>query len=301
MIRTYTHKNITWIDLEHPTTDEVRKIMQDYDISEVVAEELLKPTFRSKVEIFDHYAYFILQVPGVGPRSKAQEIDFILGKNFLITTRYEEIDPLLEFSKTLEVESILNKESMGEHAGFLFFFMMRHLYQSLQEKIDSIDAHIRDIESQIFSGNERHMVTALSKQARTLLNFKAATDSHEEVLESLEGVSGSIFGNGFEHYIKKISGECKKVRHLVLSKRDYVDELRDTNDSLLNSKQNEIMKIFTVLAFVTFPISLVVEILGIQSDTNPILGNQNDFWIIVGIVIGAVMLMLAYFRKRDWL
>lgn len=301
MIRTYTHKNITWIDLEHPTTDEVRQIMQEYSISEVVAEELLKPTFRSKVEIFDHYAYFILQVPGVGPRSKAQEIDFILGKNFLITTRYEEIDPLLEFSKTLEVESILNRESMGEHAGFLFFFMMRHLYQSLQEKIDSVDADIRNIESQIFSGNERHMVTALSKQARTLLNFKAATDSHEEVLESLEGVSGAIFGNGFEHYVKKITGECKKVRHLVLSKRDYVDELRDTNDSLLNSKQNEIMKIFTVLAFVTFPLALLVDVLSLETEHNPILGSAHDFWIIAGIVCIVMGAMLVYFKKRDWL
>jgi magnesium transporter len=301
MIRKYTHKNITWIDLEYPTTDEVRQIMHDYDISEIVGEELLKPTFRSKVDIFDHYAYFILQVPGVGTRNKAQEIDFILGKNFLITTRYEEIDPLLEFSKSLEVESILNRESMGEHAGFLFFYMMRHLYQSLQEKLDSIDIQMRDIESQIFHGNERHMVTALSKQARILLNFKISTDNHEEVLDSLEKVSGSIFGEEFEHYIKKITGECKKIRHTVLSKRDYIDELRDTNDSLLNAKQNEIMKIFTILAFVTFPISLVVEILGIPSAVNPVLGRAHDFWVIVGIVVTAILIMLAYFKKRDWL
>jgi magnesium transporter len=145
------------------------------------------------------------------------------------------------------------------------------------------------------------MVTALSKQARILLNFKISTDNHEEVLDSLEKVSGSIFGEEFEHYIKKITGECKKIRHTVLSKRDYIDELRDTNDSLLNAKQNEIMKIFTILAFVTFPISLVVEILGIPSAVNPVLGRAHDFWVIVGIVVTAILIMLAYFKKRDWL
>lgn len=301
MIRTYTHKNIIWTDLEQPNTAEVRKVMEDYGISEVVGEELLSPTLRSKVDVFGHYAYFILHVPSIGSRSRAQEVDFIIGKDFLITTRYEEVDPLLEFSKSLEVDSILNHDSMGDHAGFLLFYMMRYIYKSLQEKLDSIEENIREIESQIFHGKEKQMVSAISKQARVLLNFKTATNNHEEVLESLEKVSNGLFGQEFDHYIKQITGECKKIRQSVLSKRDHLNELRETNDSLLNSKQNEIMKIFTILAFVTFPISIVIDILGIPSEHNPVLGNVHDFWIILGIVVTLIAIMLVYFKKKDWL
>ncbi len=301
MIRTYAHKNITWFDLEHPTTDEVREVMESLNISEVVAEELLAPTLRSKVDVFDTYIYFILHIPNIGNHTKTQEVDFIIGKDFLVTTRYEEIDPLLEFSKTLEVESILDHNTMGDHAGYMFFYMMRHLYRSLQEKFDFIEKEIQDIENKIFSGHERQMVTKLSKIARIILNFKTATDAHESILESLSNASKGLFGGDFSHYLNQIVGECKKVRQMILSKRDYLDELRDTNDSLLNSKQNEIMKIFTILAFVTFPISLVVDILGIQSAANPILGSAHDFWIVVGIVIVGVIGMLLFFKKKDWL
>lgn len=301
MIKTYTHNALTWIDLEHPTQDEVKEIMEKYNINDIVAEELLAPTLRSKVDLYENYAYFILHIPSIGKDIHSQEVDFIIGKDFFITTRYEVIDPLLEFSKNIEVGSILKRNVPGNHAGFLFFYMMRHVYRSLQEKLDLIENQINQIESNIFKGHERQMVTELSKVARSILNFKTATDAHESILESLNDASKHLFGEDFAHYIRQILGECKKVRHMILTKRDYIDELRDTNDSLLNSKQNEIMKIFTILAFVTFPISLVVEILGIQSKTNPILGNPNDFWIIVGIVVLCVLIMLAYFRKKDWL
>ena len=139
------------------------------------------------------------------------------------------------------------------------------------------------------------MVTALSKQARLILNFKTALDSHESMLESLELPGERLFGQDFVHYIHNIQGESKRVRNAIATKRSYLAELRDTNDSLLTSKQNEIMKIFTILAFVTFPLALIVEILGIPSEHNPILGSPHDFWIIVGLTLGIMLIMLGYF------
>lgn len=33
MLMTYTHKNITWIDIESPTKEEIHKIMNEYSIT----------------------------------------------------------------------------------------------------------------------------------------------------------------------------------------------------------------------------------------------------------------------------
>ena len=41
MIRTYTHKNVTWIDLENPTNEEIRKVMEERNIHPLVAQELI--------------------------------------------------------------------------------------------------------------------------------------------------------------------------------------------------------------------------------------------------------------------
>ena len=139
MLTKYTHNNITWIDLESPTKDEVHKIMGEYSIYPVVAEELLMPTMKPKVDIYDNYIYIILHFPAfrhTHGSQQNQEVDFIVGKDFIITTRYDTIDPLHKFSKVFEVNSILDKSGIDKHAGYIFFFMIKKLYKAYKESRD---------------------------------------------------------------------------------------------------------------------------------------------------------------------
>ena len=54
------------------------------------------------------------------------------------------------------------------------------------------------------------------------------------------------------------------------------------------------------MALLTFPLALVVAILGIDSPYNPIHGQPYDFWIIIGIVIVLGTCMVAYFKHKNW-
>src|SRR3989338_6634843 len=115
MLTKYTHNNITWIDLESPTKDEVHKIMEEYSIHPVVAGGLLWPKIKQRFNIFDNYIYIILLSPvfrHTQGSQQNQEVDFIVGKDFIITTRYDTIDPLHNFSKVFEVNSLLDKSGI---------------------------------------------------------------------------------------------------------------------------------------------------------------------------------------------
>src|SRR3989344_2248311 len=128
----YTYKNLTWIDLECPTQEELRKIMSEWSIHPLVAQELVGPSLRPKVELYPNFIYLILHFPVIRRKNskrliEQQEIDFIIGKNFIITSRYDAIDPLHQFAKLFEVNSILDRGDMAEHAGLVFFYMVRVL------------------------------------------------------------------------------------------------------------------------------------------------------------------------------
>ena len=72
------------IDIESPKQDEIRKLMEEYLIHPFVAEELLLPTVKPRVELYDDYIYLILHFPLQNiliQKSVMQEIDFIIGKN----------------------------------------------------------------------------------------------------------------------------------------------------------------------------------------------------------------------------
>lgn len=305
MLYKHSIKDITWIDLEKPTHEEVEQVIKEYNIEPLLIEELLSPTFRSKVDVYDDsYIYLILHFPLVidhHTREKTKEVDFIIGKKFIITAHYEAIDPLYDFSKAFEANSMLNKSNIGEHAGFIFYFMLRRIYRALVHELEHVREKLRSIEENIFSGQEREMVLEISNTNRILLGFKEAISVHREVLGSFESAGKKFFGEDFSYYLRSIVSEYNKVQAQVESNRDYLIELRDTNDSLLTTKQNEIMKIFTILAFVTFPLALLIEILNIDSEHNPIKGIDNDFWLIIGIMVSASIGMFAWFKHKNWL
>ncbi|MCC7004566.1 CorA family divalent cation transporter, partial [Candidatus Nomurabacteria bacterium] len=293
-----------WLDLENPTHEEVRELMDKYSIDPLIAEELLSPTLRPKVDLHTNFIYLILHFPslrqGTKYKNKIQEIDFIVGKNVLITTRYDAIDPVHSFSKIFEVNSILNKNEIGANAGHVFFYMIRGLYRSLSYELEYIKDMLRGVENKIFSGKEREMVMEISKINRTLLSFKEATDIHKEVLESFERSSVKFFGEKFEYYARSILGEYYKVRSSIQSSKEYLDELNNTNNSLLTTNQNEIMKKLTIVAFLTLPFSVMTGFFQMGTTSTPIMGTQYDWWIIMGIMTCVTILLLIFAKTRKW-
>lgn len=305
MITRYRHRDVVWVDLESPTPDEVREVMEEYDIHPVVAEELLLPTLKPKVEFYDnHFIYLILHFPAfrhTHSEDGNQEVDFIIGRNFIITTRYDTIDPLHKFSKVFEVNSILDRSGVGNHAGYIFYFMIKKLYKALEHEIEYLTDTLREVEGKIFDGREREMVVELSRISRDLLIFKQAMMLHRDVLESLDPAGKSLFGSEFSFYLKSIVGEYYRVQSAIEANLNSLVELRETNNSLVSTKQNEVMKVLTIMAFVTFPLSVIASIFGMNTKVLPIVGRPHDFWIVIGIMFIATIVFFFFFKYRKWL
>lgn len=304
MISVYKHKHLTWVDVESPTSDEVRKLMETYEVDPLVAEELLLPTLKPRVEVYPGFIYLILHFPAFRHShtgDQNQEVDFIIGKDFLITTRYDSIDPLHKFSKVFEVNSVLDRSDIGEHAGYLFFYMVRKLYKSVEHELEYINDSLEIIEEDIFEGKEKEMVVALSNVSRDLLNLKQALNPHHEVLNSFADVGKAFFGESFGKHINSIMGEYFRIKNTISTNLDTMYELRETNNSLLSTKQNEVMKVLTIMAFVTFPLSLIASIFGMNTQHMPIIGSQYDFWLVLGIMGIATFFMFVFFKKNHWL
>jgi len=203
--------------MERPTHAEVRALMEEFDIHPIVADELLSPSLRPKVDRYPDFIYLILHFPAIrhSHSTSQQEVDFLIGKKFIITVRYELLDPLHKFSKIFEVNSILDKSDIGAHAGFLFFYMIRKIYASLGHELTIIGEALKDVEDRIFKGQEREMVAQLSIVHLDLLSFHRALRLHKPVLQSLGYACEEFFGKDFRHYTDNIVGEYYKVEQML--------------------------------------------------------------------------------------
>lgn len=302
LVRTQ-HKTITWIDLESPTHAEVHKIVNEFGIDPFTADELLLPSPKPRAEFHSSYVYTILHFPALRHTHKSleQEIDFVIGKDFLITVHYDTIDSLHKFSKQFEVATILRYANETEHAGHVFCSLMQKLYRAVEYEVDFVHSDLSLIEEDIFNGREVAMVGSISRSARDLLNLRQTIEPHREMLRTLEEDGPAFFGQDFAPYLRALSNEYYRVHNHIMRHTDSLHELRETNNSLITTKQNEIMKIFTILAFVTFPLSLIASIFGMNTQDDPVVGRPYDFWIVLGIMAFATAMMFWYFKHKRWL
>lgn len=339
MIHTYSHKDLVWYDLENPTIDEVKQLMEQYNLDPLLAEELLTETVKPKVDLIGDHIHLVLHFPffkrnqlGNGDKKNMldargmnhphhsganqnridqdvrpnrhnlhNEIDFIIGKKFLITARYGSIEPLERFAQLVSSGTYLSKRKVGDHAGFIFYYLLRDLYRDMVHEIDAMRDSLHHIENQIFHGNEKNMVYAISRINRDILTFKESTNLHKSVLESLQSASNKLLGSDFNDHIELILNEYYKSHAGILESKEFLDELRKTNDSLLTAKQNETIKLFNALAFTFLPPSVILWLFAIRSPMPFLEHNPDSFWIVVGCLCVLVLSIFTYFKTKKWI
>lgn len=304
MIHRQHYKSIVWIDLVRPTKDEIATVAKECGIDRRIANDLATPTFKPSVETYDDAIHLVLHFPVFKSAHSVehdQEIDFVLGEHYIITSRRDSNDTLHRVSKMLESEAITDKEEVKYPTSFVFFRILKALYDSLNNELDYISDWTKEIERKIFLGKEREMVIALSQVSRVLLDFKRSILTHENVLESLKNTDKKIFGEFMNYHINNIISDYYKIKQAIETSKDTVSELRETNNALLSTKQNETAKIIAVLAFIAVPLSLIISIFQIDSASRPIVGMEYDFWILIGVILVIGIAMFSFFKYKKWL
>ncbi len=301
MLSKYTQKNLTWIDVEAPTKEEIEMLVEEYDIDAEVAKELSISTYRPKVDLHERYMYIVMHFPTTDARGKVhdQEINFIVGKDFLISVHYDTINPLHEFKKRFEVQMMLNKQ-IFPHGGFVLIDILKELYKNATTQLETIENKIISIEDHIFAGNESKMVGHISRLNRELLDFKQAIRLHGTILKSFASASKEFFGLGFDYHLSIVTGEHEKVKTTLEAGKELLLDLRETNDSLLTSKTNDVIKILTIMNFIMLPLGLITWVFGMNTSF-VFIKDMADFYIVIGAMSLTAIVMFIYFKSKKWL
>lgn len=290
----------TWIDLNSPTKEEVDSLVLTQNINPIIAKDLLTPTPSQFAREDGQIIYTVLHIPAFKHAHSvedSQEVDCIISNGGVVTARYDSIDALHYFAKQMEVNEALNK-NLGSH---LFFGMMREIYKSMTDELAFMEDWIKEIEKNIFDGREKAMVSTISNASRNLLNFKRIVDPHGNVFEFLRDVGKEKFGEEFGAEAKALTEEWRRVMKRVSNQMDMVIELRETNNAMLTTKQNEIMKNLAVIGSVLLPLTIIGQIFGLSIRSFPLKDDPYAFWIILGLMVTVIIVGTVYARTKKWM
>lgn len=286
-----------------PGQEDIRELQSEFpEIHPVVLEELLTPTIRPRVEHYEHHLYMVLHFPKVLPDGETittREIDFILMKDKLITVQYDETPMLDEFMHECEHPEAAGR--FGETPIHLLYYMLRELFAESLTELDRIQGLIDEIEERVFNGDGKEIAKKTSILKRNVLDFRRAIKPELYTFESLRERATEFYGAAVRPFLIDLAGEHQKVWSLLENHEEALNALLETNNALIADRTSTVIKTLTIMAFFTFPLTLISGIFGMNTIYTPIVDYRHGFWIIVGFMFISVVFMVALFKKKKWL
>lgn len=304
MISRYENQGTHWIDIEQPSPGEIRTIAREFSIGPRIEAELAAPTPYPLVAGDEEHVLLVLHFPGIPGEhgaAKRQEIDFVIGKNFILTIRYEVVAPLHRLKKILETNDLVG-EGVHLSTDVLLEILFAHLFESIRDHVNHIAGRLTRVERDVFDGLERDVVERLSHVSREFLHLEATVASHEEpltrFLHTLE--RRRFFGPSFVERSARIRGENSQLMRLISTHRSLASELRESNDALISTKQNEAIRTLAAITVLIMPAELIIFIFDMGVPGAPLAEHPNAFWVILGIMAVVVATLYIIFARKRW-
>jgi magnesium transporter len=291
-----------WVDLMNPTPDEGKQILSDvFHFHELSVDDALSALQFPKVESYGAYLYLILHRIDFAAREhcfQTHDVDFFLGDRFLVTIHSGD-------SRSFEQVSAIcqrNTMALGEGSAALLHRIVDVIVDNYRPEIEQLSGRLDELEDRVFESGGASL-------AMDILNFKKDVSSLRRVIQPQRDVVGRLARREFPWIDEQISYRFRDVHdHLVriadesMFFQDRITSLLDANLATVSNQLNQIMKILTLIATVFMPLTFITGLYGMNVDLPHFgLGGVTMFWVLMAIMTAVVLLMLMYFRKRDWI
>lgn len=302
-------KNLTWIDIQNPTIKDVKFLKDNFNFHPLVLEEIIPPASRTKVENYNYgdYLFIIFHIPFLNRKERkieALELDVIISKTHVITNHYHSILPLKALFDQCNLYEEARAEYMNIGSGYLLYYIMERIFESVFPKLEFLEDEIDEVEDQIFKGKEREMVYEISMLKRAVIDFRRIVESQRAFTQFLTGEGKVFFGEKLQPYFYVIVGSYNKIVDILQTQKETIEALESTNQGLLSTKINEVMRVLTAFSAVTLPLSLIANIFGMNLDL-PIHGGEAaaepGFWIVMALMISSAGALYMFFKHKRWI
>jgi magnesium transporter len=232
--------------------------------------------------------------------SRPREVDFFIGRNYLVTLHDGVLKPLNNFYRDCIENESTRERYMSKGASTLLHAVVDRLVDYLFPILYKVDSQISQIEDDIFEDDTRDIVREISLVRRDIIALRRIIRPQMPILANLADRDRPFIREELDDYFDDVLDHMFKVRDLLDENYEVIADLSETTDSLLSHRINEVMRVLTVLSVIMLPLTLLSGIYGMNVRL-PFERNPYAFWVMLGVMGSIFLVLISYFRHRDWL
>jgi magnesium transporter len=296
-----------WIDLKAPSPIEDKAVEKLVGIEIPTREDMQEIEISSRLYIENAARYMTatLMCAADSQTPRTTPVSFILADHRLVTVRYDEPKPFLLVASKLARGCPTN--ITGDN---VLLDLLDAIIDRNADILERAGADVDAVSNQIFEPSAERGHARSYSQILLIIGKKG--DLVSKVRESLVSIGRLISFVAIEtdngRWSKEQKTAFKTMQRDVQSLTDHASYLSnkiqfvlDAMLGVVNLEQNNIIKLFSVMAVVLMPPTLIASIYGMNFKVMPELEWQHGYPVALIAMVMAAVMPYVFFKWKKWL
>ena len=289
----------TWVDLTNPSPDLVGAVARRLGLHPLIAEDIIEHNERAKVQLVDdviHVVAFELEREGPGD-VVAHEIDFVLGRGFLLSVHPASWDPMTAHQLKIGLDEILSKGP-----DLLLWALIDSIVDGYFPVFDRLGDEIDEVEDAALARTVPATLQQIFRLKRELLRIRHVLAPSREVFAQLTSREFVLIADAQVFYFRDLYDHLIRLNDELDSFRELVAGALEVYLSSINNNLSVIMKRLTGVTVILAGIGAVAGIFGMSEAASAFQGLEGGgFYVVVMITVLASLAAVVFLRRIDWL
>ncbi|MEH7305373.1 magnesium/cobalt transporter CorA [Neobacillus drentensis] len=284
-----------WVDFYNPTTEEIEFLRTPLNFHPLAIEDCINHLQRPKLDYYEDYTFFVTQALNQQTFTR-EEIDFFLGKNYIITFHYKPSAEIDEVWKRFDQSTSINRWDPS-HVLYIILDKMVDNYFPLVYQIEDM---LNEIDENSKGRTMEALLEDLFDTRHHLLSLRHTITPMRDLVYRILNSERMTYINGKKEYFSDIHDHLLKLTEMIEANRELTTDIRDSYISLNSHQTNHVMKVLTVITTIFMPLSFIAGLYGMNFHYMPGLSWKYGFFATLILMVLVAIGMALWFKKKGW-
>jgi magnesium transporter len=289
--------SVIWVDVENPVEAEIKELRESYGFHHLALEDCMHDVQRPKIEFFDNYLFVVLRHVKYEKRISTKQLSVFVSDKLVVTIHKEPINlvkGLRDFIK--EGGHRVNKRGTD----YFLYKIIDGIVDNYFTVLDIIEDEIEIIEDEVMSKPTKAVLKNAFKTKKDLLLLRKPIWPLREVLHAIQSGAFECISDETLPYFRDTYDHIINIIDLIETYRELVTTALETYLSSISNSLNEVIKVLTVVSAILMVPTLIASIYGMNFKFMPELSWTFGYPLVLLTMLGMMLLLYAYFRKKRW-
>jgi len=292
---------IRWVNIDGLHDIElIASLGNIFNIHPLTLEDIVNTGHRPKAENFENYIYAIIKMlhfQNPGGVIESEQVSLVVLKDLLLSFQEQPTDVFDPIWQRIQ-------KGMGRirHSGtdYLAYTLLDAVVDHYFQILESFGEELEKLEEALLESPKQELLESIHDLKRDTIYLRKQIWPLRETISMLSHDDASIISEQSRIFFRDIHDHTIQIIEIIESYRDILTGFLDLYMSSVGNKMNEVMKVLTIIATIFIPITFVAGIYGMNFRYMPELNWRWGYAGAWGLMLGIVVTMLLYFKKKNW-